>query len=110
MIIIDNTRLIVGSANLDPRSDKLNTEIVLFIKSQKLARKEKEELHQFINLQNLYRLSWGIDPADKNRLEGPIWETMENEKLKRYYYPPDAALWKRLGADIISILPVKGYL
>jgi putative cardiolipin synthase len=110
MILIDDTRLIVGSANLDPRSDKLNTEIVLFITSQSLARKEREELHQFINLRNLYRISWGVDPSDNDRLEGPIWETMENGKIKRYYYPPNAALWKRLGADLISILPVKGYL
>ena len=110
MIIIDRKRLIIGSANIDPRSDKLNTEIVMVIQSKKLAGAQYESLKKMINPDLLYHISWGADPSDEDQLEGPVSESMKNGKRKIYYYPPDAALWKRLGADIISILPVKGYL
>ena len=112
MIIIDNRRLIVGSANLDPRSDKLNTEIVLFITSEKLTRKQRQEVEHIIDLHHFYKLSWEKHPADEDGriYEGPVWHTIENGKPKTYDYPPKAALWKRLGTDIISLLPIKGYL
>jgi len=112
MIIIDNSRLIVGSANLDPRSDKLNTEIVLFISSKKLARQQRKELDPIINLHHFYKLTWEEHPIDEEGriYQGPVWHTIENGKKKVYYYPPKAALWKRLGTDIISLFPIKGYL
>jgi putative cardiolipin synthase len=110
MIVIDRQKLIIGSANIDPRSDKLNTEIVMIIHSKKLAKKQYRSLQKIIKSNHLYHLSWGSDPTDEEHLEGPVWETVINGEKKRYYYPPHAPLWKRLGADIISILPVKGYL
>jgi len=112
MIIIDNHRLIVGSANLDPRSDKLNTEIVLFITSEKLAYQQRQEVEQVINLHHFYKLSWEKHPADEEGriYKGPVWRSIENGREKVYYYPPKATLWKRLGADILSLLPIKGYL
>jgi len=113
MIVIDDTRLIVGSANLDPRSDKLNTEIVLFITSTELATQEKRELQKFINLTNLYKLSWEALPDQKipyQKSYGPVWTTIENGKETRYYHPPKASGWKAFGADLTSLLPLKGYL
>ena len=41
---------------------------------------------------------------------GPIWHTLEEGKEKIHYAPPQVGFWKRLGTDMISILPVKGYL
>ena len=113
MIIIDNERLIVGSANLDPRSDKLNTEIVLFITSKKLTTEQREEIEAFISLKHLYKLSWEELPQQKipyQKSYGPVWTTIEEGKEKRYYSPPKTGLLKNFGADLTRLLPVKGYL
>ncbi len=113
MILIDNDRLGVGSANIDPRSDKLNTELFMIIGSEKLTKEQKKELYKIINLQNFYQLSWGEYPKefdDDLTRYGPIWHTLEEGKEKTYYAPPQVGFWKRLGTDMISILPIKGFL
>ena len=114
MIVIDSDRLIIGSANLDPRSDKLNTEIMMMITSHKLASEAKESIETLIEKQILYRVIWGKLPKDpKNRWHqptGPIWISTENGKEKHYFYPPNEGFFKSIGADFISLLPVKGYL
>ena len=113
MILIDNARLEVGSANIDPRSDKLNTEIVMIVSSEKLTKEEKKELDKVINPENFYQLSWGKYPKefeDDVTRYGPIWHTLEKGKEKTYYSPPHVGFWKKLGTDMLSVLPIKGYL
>jgi len=113
MMIIDEHRLVVGSANIDPRSNKLNTELLMILSSKKLAKKQKKELHQVINLQNFYQLSWGEHPNEFNECitpYGPIWHTKEGGKEKTYYMPPHVGFWKQLGTDILSFMPIEGYL
>lgn len=113
MIIMDNTRLGVGSANIDPRSDKLNTEIFMIVSSERLTKEERKELGKVMNLKNFYKLSWGEYPNefdDEMTRYGPIWYTLEEGKEKTYYTPPHVGFWKKLGTDILSLLPIKGYL
>ena len=113
MIIIDNSRLGIGSANIDPRSDKLNTEILMIVSSEKLAKEERKELDKVMKLKNFYQLSWGKYPNmfDEDITQyGPIWHTLEDGEKKVYYAPPHVGFWKHLGTDIFSLLPIKGYL
>jgi len=112
LMLIDDERLIVGSANIDPRSDKLNTEYLMTITSYELTRSQREDLDKIINMKYFYRLSWGEHPADAEGevMDGPVWKTLEDGKLKTYYAPPKASWFKIMGADLISLLPVKGYL
>ena len=113
MILIDNSRIEVGSANIDPRSDKLNTETVMIVSSEKLTKEERKELDKVMNLENFYQLSWGKYPNefdDDVTRYGPIWHTLEDKKEKIYYAPPHVGFWKKLGTDILSLMPIKGYL
>ena len=113
MIIFDDDRIGVGSANIDPRSSKLNTELFMIITSEKLTKEKKLMLGQVINPENFYRLSWGKYPKDfDNEITryGPIWHTLEDGKEKIYHAPPHAGIWKRLMTDIISFFPIRGYL
>lgn len=113
MILTDNVRVGVGSANMDPRSDKLNTEILMIIESEKLAEAERKELDKVINSENFYQLSWGVYPKqfdDDLTHSGPIWLTMEEGVKKTYYSPPHVGFWKNLGTNILSLFPIKGYL
>lgn len=113
LILIDDDRLIVGSANIDPRSDKLNTELVMIINSKTLVKEERRALKKVINLENLYQLSWGEYPKefeDDPTYSGPIWHSMEKGEETLYYAPPHVGFWKHLGTDILSLFPIKGYL
>jgi len=113
MIIFDDDRLGVGSANIDPRSSKLNTELLMIINSEKLTKEKRKDLDRVINLKNFYQLSWGKYPKefdDDITHYGPIWHTLEDGKEKIYYAPPHVGFWKRLGTDVISLFPIRGYL
>ncbi|TNF44778.1 MAG: phospholipase D family protein [Epsilonproteobacteria bacterium] len=113
MIIFDNDRLGVGSANIDLRSDKLNTEIFMIITSKKLVKEERNVLREVINLENFYKLSWGEHP---DRFDedfpsyGPIWTTLEGGREKIYYDSPHVGFWRKLGTAVLSLLPIEGQL
>ncbi len=107
MTLIDNERLAIGSANMDPRSEKLNTELLMVITSKKITTEEQDILDRVLNLNNFYKLSWGKHPNGGNR---PIWTTLENGKKTLYYERPKTSFFRRLGTDFMSILPIKGYL
>lgn len=114
MIVIDDDRLIVGSANLDPRSDKLNTELVLVIDSPLLVKEKWHLVRQLLNEKNFYRLSFGLCPrgeSDEDGLEkGPLWHTLEQGRERLFCSPPGAGFFKTLGTDLLSFLPIEGYL
>ena len=114
MMIIDDDRLAVGSANIDPRSEKLNTELLLVITSEKLTKAERTKVLQAMSEENLYRLSWGEHPLspedDGVPSYGPIWHSIKDGKEKVYYSPPHAGFFRTLGTDILSLLPIEGYL
>ncbi len=113
MMIIDDDRLAVGSANIDPRSEKLNTELLLVIHSEKLTKAHRTKVLQAISEEDLYRLSWGkhpLDPDDDVASYGPIWYSTKDGKEKVYYSPPHAGYFRTLGTDLLSLLPIEGYL
>ena len=113
LIFADDSRMVIGSANIDPRSDKLNTELVVFVTCKKLAKEEKALVKQVLKEENFYELSYGPYPKsvyNDTQFYGPIWKTKENGQTKIYYGPPHSGFWKRIGADLTRLLPVKGYL
>ncbi len=113
-MIIDEDRLAVGSANIDPRSEKLNTEILLVINSEKLTKAQRTKVLQAMSEENLYQLSWGEHPLspedDGVPTYGPIWHSIKEGKEKVYYSPPHSGYFRTLGTDILSFLPIEGYL
>jgi putative cardiolipin synthase len=112
MILVDNKKLAVGSANIDPRSDKLNTELFMVIISKKLTGKQQKYINKVINLKNLYELNLTKHPKNKNSTTKTdiVWKTIEDGKIKYYYSAPKVGFFKKLGTDMVSILPIKGYL
>lgn len=114
MMIIDQDELVVGSANIDPRSDKLNTELLLVISSEKLVKEKRTALKKILRKENFYRLSWGKHPSspEDNGIPsfGPVWHSIKNGKEKVYYSPPHSGYFRTLGTDILSLLPIEGYL
>ncbi len=105
MILIDQEKLAIGSANIDPRSDKLNTEIFMMITSKTLTIKQYKKIQKVLNLQYFYKLSLSDDKSPHI-----VWTTLEAGQKKEYNERPKVGFFKLLGTDLMSILPIKGYL
>ena len=60
-IIIDQRYVIVGSANLDPRSLRINTEMVMIVESRPLALRLTELTEPDFDTSNAWRLAIGQD-------------------------------------------------
>ncbi len=114
MILIDDNRLVVGSANIDPRSVKLNTEYLLEIENKKIVREIREVLSEEIDERYLYRLAWERYPTwaanGEEAYYGVVWVTKEKGKTVRYYRPPNVGFFKRLGVALFGLLPIEGQL
>ena len=98
-IIYDDESVYVGTLNLDPRSEYLNTEIGLFVKNKRLA----ESVHSgFI----------------KDLTEGKYWQVKYNEYGKLIWQfedevigiQPARSLWQRIAKTIYSLLPIQKHL
>jgi cardiolipin synthase C len=91
----------IGSYNLDPRSNKLNTEMGVLFDCPKLVRRLPETQNRDI-LQNAYRVE-----LVGNRLG---WVTREGGKEVRFDSEPEAGLSKRIKVRVLSWLPIEGLL
>jgi putative cardiolipin synthase len=60
-MIIDGRRVVVGSANLDPRSLRINTEMVMVVDSQRLAQRLLNLTEPDFDTSNSWQLAIGDD-------------------------------------------------
>jgi putative cardiolipin synthase len=100
-MIVDQQQVFIGSANIDPRSNALNTEIGIMVNSKELAQQTTILFNKTTALENSYQLL-----AD-NRL---TWLTKENNSEMRYFQEPKAGFLKKLGVFILSLLPFESLL
>ena len=91
----------IGSYNLDPRSSKLNTEMGVLFNCPALAKRLPETTERDLD-RNAYHVE-----LDRNRL---TWVTREGDKHVRYNSEPEASLWNRIKAQVLSWLPIEGLL
>ena len=113
-MIIDVTYFVIGSFNLDPRSDKVNTEVVAVIESKELSRQEKHLFDYFTLPENSYVLSLEKAPSksciatciprDDTQV---VWTGMKDGKVVKYYdNDADASFLRRLAANILRYIPL----
>jgi putative cardiolipin synthase len=91
----------IGSYNLDPRSSKLNTEMGVLFDCPSLAKRLPETTERDLD-RNAYRVELA-----GGRL---VWVTSEGDKQVRYNSEPEAGLWKRIKAQVLSWLPIENLL
>jgi len=96
-MIVDDTITFIGSANLDARSLRLNTEMGLLIESAELNR----EIREFIKVDFDKRNAWHLQPQP----DGSIRWVSDDESLSSQ--PADSHL-QRLEDWFIGILPIDG--
>lgn len=117
-MIVDDRYFIIGSRNLDPRSDKVNTEVSVIIDSKPLSDFESSMYDYFIRLDNAYELSLQQAPSqscvvtcvptDGTQL---VWTTRKDGEVVHYYdNDADAGFWRRLGANILRYIPLGNHI
>ena len=95
--VIDGQTLFVGSMNFDPRSDVLNTEIGLIIRSREMAQ-QVIKLLEVLKDQGAYRLR--LD--DGRSIEWVSDEDDGREEVLRQ--EPDSSLWERFMLELLAPL------
>ncbi|MBE9564512.1 MAG: hypothetical protein IMF17_04635, partial [Proteobacteria bacterium] len=99
---IDQQFVFIGSANIDPRSNSLNTEIGIMINSKELALQTAALFTRATSIENSYQLS--INNKDL------IWRTKDGEKEVSYVREPNTSIFRRLITFLLGLLPIESLL
>jgi putative cardiolipin synthase len=109
--VLDREALFVGSANLDPRSGKLNTELGILFQSEPLA----EGLADWFDA-NQARIAYRVSLdrtgcAGKQHCPGRLrWVDEAPGREVVYLSDPETGVMTRLFVSLISLLPIEGQL
>lgn len=87
VLVMDGRLLVVGSMNLDLRSQLQNTEIALLIRSNELSRQAAEQIER-----GMRERSWHVELVDG----ALVWHAPEGSGLKDTATEPDASVTLRL--------------
>jgi cardiolipin synthase C len=101
-VVFDRKKVFVGTFNIDPRSEYLNTEVGLLVDSAELSKRITSFIESDLKPQNSYKL----------RLNGSNVEWVcEGENGQRIYASdPLASPWLRFKAWVLGLLPISGQL
>jgi putative cardiolipin synthase len=105
--VVDGRWVLIGSANQDPRSNRLNTEIAVLVDSRNLARQVTAVIADAANPKNSYRLALRRSASGHEQL---VWHTMENGRPTVYRQEPGAGVLRRIGAALCRLLPIEDQL
>ncbi len=94
--VVDKRRVFIGSMNFDPRSEKTNTEMGIFIDSPQLAR-EVLRLMDLDKLQASYRLMLAPDG-------GLRWTAADDEGEVSFDDEPDAGFGTKFWLELLAPL------
>ncbi len=87
VLVMDGRLLVVGSMNLDLRSQLQNTEIALLIRSNELSRAASEQIER-----GMRERSWHVELVDGSL----VWRAPQGSGLKDATTEPDAGAMLRL--------------
>ncbi len=113
--VIDDSTLVIGSLNLDPRSARLNTELALTIESQPIAH----EVTGYFAHATAPAISYRVTLATPEQLaqqrgtatSSPlIWTDEENGMIRTYNLDPGAGFYRNLLTGLFLLLPVDSQL
>ena len=98
-LVIDDDKVFVGSANLDPRSLRINTEMGFLIISEDFNERTRAAIEGDFSVDNAWRLE--LDDDDR------ITWVSKDETLRSQ---PDTSFMQRLEDWFFSHLPLEGEL
>jgi cardiolipin synthase C len=106
--VFDRDIIYIGSFNLDPRSLLLNTEVAMIVYSPALAAQMLGLLNRDFKPENAWRLA--LEANDNGSKPKVVWLTQESGAEVRYPRAPETGFWRRFGARVYALLPIRGQL
>jgi putative cardiolipin synthase len=100
--VFDRETIFVGSFNLNPRSDVLNTETALVIQSKELAARLVADISRGMQPQN----SWRVAINEDGHLR---WHGETEGKPEVVDHEPQASTMTRFKSEVASWLPLEKY-
>ncbi len=95
--VVDRQRVFIGSMNFDPRSDRHNTEMGLFIDSPALAQ-QVLKLIDVIKSQGAYRVRLAANGQDLQ------WSVAGRGGEEELVEEPETDIWTRMMLEVLSVL------
>ena len=96
VMVVDGRLLVVGSMNLDLRSQLQNTEIALLIRSRRLAAEAAGQIDAAMR-----QGAWRLEHQEEDRL---VWHPPEGSGLQDAHTDPDSSLGLRLLLKLLGPL------
>ncbi|HKU86254.1 MAG TPA: phospholipase D family protein [Casimicrobiaceae bacterium] len=104
--VFDRKRVFIGSANLDPRSLDLNTEIGLLIDSPELARQVAKRFDTMAAPANSFVLAL----AGAGNSRHVVWRSEKDGEATVYKTEPGEDRLRGFKVDLMALLPIDGLL
>jgi cardiolipin synthase C len=105
--VFDRQSVFIGSMNLDPRSNQLNTEIGVLCNSPAIAGQVVDDVEPLLN-QIAWRVELRTDANGKSRI---VWiETAESGATKEYDSEPDVSFGRSVSVWFLGLLPIESEL
>ncbi len=100
--IIDRNSVFIGSLNFDPRSILINTEMGIFIESERAGAGLAESV-----LESLSRKAYRVDLDEKGKL---IWISDHQGQHEIHHSEPQAGWWRKMQVKLYGLLPIESQL
>jgi len=85
-----------------------NTEVALLVDSPALAQPMRELVERDLRPENAWRLA--LETTGPGGRRPVVWVTRESDQEVRYHRAPATGFWRRVGARVFGILPIRGQL
>lgn len=112
--VFDRKAIFVGSANLDPRSRHLNTELGIVVESPELAEQVASQFETVTGPDNSFRLKLLKSPAsdvpEKGSANTIVWIGEENGREVKYNSEPLSGFWRRIFTKFLSLFAPESML
>jgi len=102
-VVFDRKIVYIGSFNLNPRSELVNTETALIVHSPELARQVADNMRFNMHPDN----SWGVTVTSAGALE---WRGNSNDQVLIHAHEPDAGVLLRIASWAYSAIAIDKYL
>jgi putative cardiolipin synthase len=104
LFVFDRKKIFIGSMNFDQRSMHLNTEIGLLIDSPILAQQLAVRFESMTKPENAYEVF--VRAPIERVSPGLAWLTQEEGTSIEYEREPARSAWQRIGAELLTQLPL----
>lgn len=106
--VIDRRITFIGSMNIDPRSELLNTEIGVLVESPELSRELALFFSEAIDPDSSYQVH--LAPPDGAGNRKLFWTGEPNGEPVIFKTDPKASIWRRVKTTFLRLFPIEGLL